>query len=179
MYRAGVDDDNALTDKEPGVPYIIDGHNLIPKTKGLHFGEIDDELELIRWLQVYCRVKRRKVEVYFDGAPPGQTGARRYGQVTAHFIRQGMPADEAIISRLQKMGGKAQNWIVVTSDHHIQVQARSFHTKVISSEDFSFELIEAQRQAFEPGASTSHPPMNDQEIEDWLRFFKNKKDQDD
>ena len=46
---------------------IVDGHNLIPKIKGLSLKMLDDESELIQILQEYARLTRKKIEVYFDG----------------------------------------------------------------------------------------------------------------
>jgi hypothetical protein len=52
------------------MPYLIDGHNLIPKL-GLRLDSMEDEMELVSILQEFCRLEDRQVEVYFDGAPPG------------------------------------------------------------------------------------------------------------
>ena len=75
------------------MPYLIDGHNLIPKL-GLRLDACDDELALVTRLQEFCRLRRAQVEVYFDGAPPGQPASRKFGAVTAHSakfrMRQGV-----------------------------------------------------------------------------------------
>ncbi len=85
------------------MPYLIDGHNLIPKL-GLRLDSPDDEMELIGVLQEFCRLERHNAEVYFDGAPVGQAGTQKFGIVTAHFVRLGTTADAAIKVRLEKMG---------------------------------------------------------------------------
>jgi hypothetical protein len=41
------------------MPYLIDGHNLIPKL-GLRLDSMDDEQELIAILQEYARLERKK-----------------------------------------------------------------------------------------------------------------------
>ncbi len=83
------------------MPYLIDGHNLIPKL-GLRLDSMEDEMELVALLQEYCRLTRRSgMEVYFDGAPAGQAGTRKMGPITAHFVRLGSSADEAIRKRLK------------------------------------------------------------------------------
>jgi predicted RNA-binding protein with PIN domain len=92
--------------------YLIDGHNLIPKLPGLSLNAIDDELRLVELLQEYCRRSRNGVEVYFDNAPPGQAGTRRYGTVSAHFIPRGRTADDAIRLRLGRLGRSGKNWTV-------------------------------------------------------------------
>ena len=65
------------------MPYIIDGHNLIPKIPGINLGDIDDEVQLIKMLQDFCRLRRTRVEVYFDNAPPGEVQDKKHGQVSA------------------------------------------------------------------------------------------------
>ena len=50
------------------MPYLIDGHNLIPKL-GLRLDSVDDEMELVAILQEFARLERSQIEVYFDGAP--------------------------------------------------------------------------------------------------------------
>ena len=53
---------------------LVDGHNLIPKLRGFNLKAMDDEMKLVDLLQFFSRVRRTKVEVFFDGAPPGQSG---------------------------------------------------------------------------------------------------------
>ena len=52
--------------------YLIDGHNLIAAVPGIHLDEIDDETQLIQVLGGFCRQRKKRVEVFFDNAPPGQ-----------------------------------------------------------------------------------------------------------
>jgi predicted RNA-binding protein with PIN domain len=151
--------------------YLIDGHNLIPKVAGLSLRQIDDETRLIDLLQVFCRVHRKKVEVFFDQAPAGRAGTRRFGMVTAHFVRQGIAADEVILDRLNRLQQAARNWIVVTSDRHIQVQARSMLAQVVSSEEFAIQLSESQQQITQKN-KTQPEKLNEDEVEEWLRIFR-------
>ncbi len=125
------------------MPYLIDGHNLIPKLPGLSLSEIDDELKLVNRLQVFCQKKRKTVDVYFDGALPGFPQTRKFGMVTAHFIRQGGTADDAIQARLLRVGKSARNLTVVSSDHQVQASARFAHATIISADDFARELAES------------------------------------
>src|ERR671919_2983230 len=104
------------------MPYLIDGHNLIPKL-GLRLDSVDDEMELISILQEFCRLERRQVEVFFDGAPAPQAGTRKLGAVTAHFVRLGDTADNAIRNRLKNLGKGSKNWTVVSSDRQVQTEA--------------------------------------------------------
>jgi len=155
------------------MPYLIDGHNLIPKL-GLYLDSPDDEMELVAILQNFARLKRQQVEVYFDGAPIGHAGTRSLGTIRAHFVRLGQPADNAIRARLNKMGKSAKNWIVVSSDREVQSAARVNQAQYISSEEFARTLRETQNTASKVKASDKK--MSAQEVEDWLKLFSDKKD---
>lgn len=154
------------------MPFLIDGHNLIPKL-GLSLRSADDEMQLVARLQMFCRAERKSVEVYFDGAPAGQTGTRKLGLVTAHFIRLGSTADAAIRARLKTLGRAARNWTVVTSDRQVQADARAAGATVISSDAFAGQVTESMRA---PAQTSEHEAgMSDVEVEEWLRFFRENK----
>ena len=161
------------------MPYLIDGHNLIPKVPGLSLQSIDDEIQLIHKLQDFCRRSGKIVEVYFDNAPAGQTGMRRYGSIKAHFIRQGRTADEAIIARLRSLGRSARNWSVVSSDRRVISDARALQAQVISAADFARLIVTVEpgidsRPEVDPDLS-----LNDDEIDEWMKIFRNSEDTQD
>jgi predicted RNA-binding protein with PIN domain len=151
------------------MPYMIDGHNLIPKL-GLRLDDPDDELELVRLLQDFARIKRLQVEVYFDGAPAGQAGMRKMGMVKAHFVRQGQTADSAIRSRLEDMGKASKNWTVISSDREVQNAAKTNQAQVLSSEDF----VKAIRSALtnENAINDHDRKLSASEVEEWYELFR-------
>jgi predicted RNA-binding protein with PIN domain len=151
------------------MPYLIDGHNLIPKI-GLRLDSMDDEMELVSILQEFARLSRREVEVYFDGAPIGHAGMKNFGTVKAHFIRIGQTADSALRARLIKMGKAAKNWTVVSSDHEVQSAARLNHAGFITSEVFVKELKAAMKSA--PKSDAEDKKLSAQEVEEWLKIFR-------
>lgn len=153
------------------MPYLIDGHNLIPKV-GLRLDSIDDEMQLVRILQEFARLKRQQVEVYFDGAPIGQAGARSLGTVRAHFVQLGQTADSAIRARLNKMGREAKNWTVVSSDREVQSAARVNQAQFISSEEFVKMLRTAGSSAHKAG--TEGEKLSSTEVDEWLKLFRDK-----
>jgi len=153
------------------MPYLIDGHNLIPKL-GLRLDSIDDEMELVAILQEFCRLERRQVEVFFDGAPAPHAGTRKLGAVTAHFIRLGTTADNAILNRLKRLGKGARNWIVVSSDRQVQAEARAAHAEVTSSDSFAGMLKQARHSAPKPGDDRK---LSSKEVEDWLKLFEERR----
>ena len=158
------------------MPYIIDGHNLIPKL-GLRLDSPDDEQELIAVLQEFSRLSRSACEVYFDGAPPGESGTKKFGTVTAHFIPLGRTADSAIKARLIKMERAARNWTVVSSDHEVQSAARSSHAKAASSEEFTTLLKKFKQEPGRllPGKQMRDKELSSEEIDEWLKVFGKRK----
>jgi predicted RNA-binding protein with PIN domain len=153
------------------MPYLIDGHNLIPKL-GLRLDSPDDEMELIAILQEFCRLERRQVEVFFDGAPAGQAGTRKLGPVTTHFVRLGATADDAIRNRLKTLGKGAKNWTVISSDRQVQSEARAAQAEVVSSDSFAGMLKHARNSAPKP---TQERKLSPKEVDDWLKLFEERR----
>ena len=150
---------------------MIDGHNLIPKIAGFSLSSPDDEQRLVELLQVFCRVRRQKVEVFFDQAPPGRAGRRQVGTVIAHFVRQGRTADESIVARLDQLDKAARNWIVVSSDRQVQAEARVRQARIVPSEQFASELKSALRQAASVSPGDPGNRMDEAELDEWLKLF--------
>lgn len=154
------------------MPYLIDGHNLIPRL-GLRLDSFDDEVELIHKLNEFCRLARKtQVEVYFDNAQPAQPEARRMGLVMAHFVRKPRIADEAIRLRLNKLGKAAKNWVVVSSDHGVQNSARNAGAKAVSSDEFANQVMEVLRAGPPPAAPKD--TMSEPELDEWMKLFRDR-----
>jgi predicted RNA-binding protein with PIN domain len=154
------------------MPYLIDGHNLIPKL-GLRLDALDDEELLIPRLQEFCRLRRAQVEVYFDGALPGNVSTREAGAVTVYFVRKGSSADAAIEARLARLGKTARNWIVVSSDRRVQGAAGAVHARVLSSEDFALEISKVE--ALRTSKSNHDAALAPDEVKEWLELFNRKR----
>jgi predicted RNA-binding protein with PIN domain len=159
------------------MPYLIDGHNLVPHV-GLTLAMPDDEMDLVHLLQEFSRVRRQQVEVYFDGAPVGNAGARRLGTVTARFVGIGTSADSAIKARLSQLGRGARNWTVVSSDREVQRSARTARAACLSSDEFARRLRGLQPSN---GSSGNDQPgrdgvgLSESEVEKWLQAFRKRK----
>jgi predicted RNA-binding protein with PIN domain len=116
---------------------IIDGHNLIPKMPGMRLSDMDDESQLVQYIQEYCRRKRARAEVFFDGALPGSKPVSGGGMVHIHYVRKGKTADSAMIEYLEKQGNAARNCVLVSSDRRVQTEAKALGSQTISSEQFA------------------------------------------
>jgi hypothetical protein len=152
------------------MPFLIDGHNLIPKVSGMSLQDMDDELQLVKLLQEFCRISQKRVEVFFDNAPPGSSGARTYGCVVARFVRQGRTADQAIMEKLRRLGGEARNWTVVSSDREVQVNARALRAKTMRAEEFSRQLLDVLAEQSH-GLADDETQLSSGEVEHWMNIF--------
>jgi predicted RNA-binding protein with PIN domain len=151
--------------------YLIDGHNLIPKL-GMRLDALDDEERLVEYLLTFCRLSRSQVEVFFDGAPPGQPASRSHGAVTARFVRKGFSADAAIETRLKRLGSGARGCSVVSSDRRVQAAGRAVHARVVTAEEFAQHMLHVAEKKTSTPEETSLTPG---EVEEWLSLFKARK----
>jgi predicted RNA-binding protein with PIN domain len=117
----------------------------------------------------YCRIHRKQVEVFFDGAPPGQTGVRSFGSVKAHFIHLKSSADAAIVNRLNRLGRSARNWIVVSSDRQIQAAGRAAQAEILSSEEFTRLMNQSANK--KQSNQKVEREISSQELDEWLEEF--------
>jgi len=154
------------------MPYLVDGHNLIPYIPGLSLKDLDDEIALIKVLQGFASQKKTRVEVYFDQAPATRAGSRSFGSVKAHFVRQDSTADKAMINRLSRMGKDAKNWTVVTSDREILVEAKSAHSQTLKSAEFAAELRRANSGDSSDTDKQDTPEISNGEVDYWLGQFE-------
>ena len=156
------------------MPYIIDGHNLIPHVRGLSLQDLDDEIKLVALLNDFCRSQRQKVEVYFDRAAPAHVGEKTVGLVKAIFVHSGSSADSAIRKRLKDLGKRARSWKVVTSDRQVQAEARAAGAEVIAAADFSRLMLIPASQVRKNSAG-AEKPQDETDVEEWLKIFAKKK----
>ncbi len=154
------------------MPYLVDGHNLIPKIPGITLKDLDDELALINLLEHFARQKRTRVEVFFDQAPASRAGSRSFGTIKAHFIRQGTTADQAIVSRLRQLGNEAKNWTVVSSDREILSEARGVHSKTMPASEFAGLISGVNSPSGQGADKRETPEVSDDEVDYWLDQFK-------
>lgn len=150
---------------------VIDGHNLVPKIPGMRLTDLDDESELIQLVQQYCRLRRNNAELFFDGALPGMPGVKTGGLVHVHNVPKGMTADQAIVDFLSARGKAAKNYTLVSSDRRVQAEARSLGCTILSSDQFSAELVNTLSQMSEE-KKKQDKPLSAAEVDEWLEWFK-------
>ena len=150
------------------MPFIIDGHNLIPHICGLSLAQLDVELALLELLDGYFKGKRKSAIVFFDKAAPGGEQNIKRGFVSAHFTRPPLNADKAIWNTVRGLGKSAANYTVITSDLEVSDSARRLGAKVLSSAEFAQKLSTDWKRK----KSGKHEPVEDMDY--WLKVFRGK-----
>ena len=150
------------------MPFLIDGHNLIPHIPGLSLSQLDDELALISLLDSYFKKNRKNAIVFFDRAAPGGAQEIRRGFVAAHFTRPPLTADQAIRNMVTGLGRSATNYTVITSDNEVGDSAQRMGAKVLSSAEFARNLSTPEK------SRKSGKQEIVEDVEYWLKVFKGK-----
>jgi hypothetical protein len=158
------------------MPYLIDGHNLIPKISGLSLQALDDELQLVELLQEFCRLKAKQAEVFFDKARPGQKQVLKVGRVKAHFVaRAALP--------MTPFGSGWRSWVQRSqldrrsSDRMVQAAGRAARAQVVSAEDFAKQIeVALQGERSNSRNTGQDASLSPDEVESWLKLFRGKKD---
>ncbi len=121
------------------MPFLIDGHNLIPAV-GLRLEDEDDEARLIALLRRYCAQTGKQATVYFDRKAAGVPDPEERSGLTIHFCSHPSTADAAIRRHLTRLRSQAGNWTVVSSDRQVQQQARLSGAHVLTAGAFAAQM---------------------------------------
>ena len=161
--------------------YYIDGHNLIPKLRGIRLSDDNDEQALLERIQEYARLSRKKCTVFFDKAPENRTRSEIYGTLHVIYVTHQTKADEEIIARVNKAGKtRAAEITVVSSDQHVQWQCRQAGAKTLESERFAAEMNSTFSGKIAPTKGRKaepriEPKLSSREVDEWLEIFGQKK----
>lgn len=149
------------------ISYIIDGNNLIGKSKSLmKLQKVDKQAsreKLVLILDRYFFNKKHSVTVHFDGFE----GKKINSSKTKIIYSQNLTADEKIKNQIESTKSR-KNTVVVTSDNNVAEFARVCSCKVISSEEFLL-MIEDYNKVDDEEARISK-----MKNEDFIKLFTKK-----
>jgi predicted RNA-binding protein with PIN domain len=150
------------------MPILIDGHNLIGRSKMLSLQDPDDEEKLVRLLRSYQAGTGKAITVVFDpGGEFALSWSGRFGGVEVVFAPHGSSAD-ALIARRVRQSREPVSWLVVTSDRELAEAVMQHGARVQSAEAFCAELGGARGGA----AEWKDAPLSPDEVEAWLTLFE-------
>jgi hypothetical protein len=159
------------------MPLLVDGHNLIAQLPNLRLSDNDDEAQLVMLLRRYATRKRgRRVVVVFDRGVYGHPDNLNGYNVECHFAHSPNDADTELIRRIRAIKRSGQ-WQVVTSDRAVAGAARAQGIQVITSQTFARKLAALREPRASVQEKISEKPLNEAEIQDWLRLFGEKDDE--
>jgi len=160
------------------MPYLIDGHNLIPKF-GIDLSSEDDERQLVQILQNFARVTRKtQIEIYFDRRANHENAGKLPTSLKVTFVKAPKSADQALAERLKTLGNGAKNWTVVSSDNYVQREAKNRGAMALSSDEFA-ALVNQTLSNQRSENPFREEGLTRKEVEDWLRIFNDKTNEHD
>ena len=149
------------------MPYLIDGHNLIPHL-GLRLADPEDEAKLVIALQRYFARTGRQGTVYFDRRAAGGSPGSTTRHLVVHFVAAPRSADDAIRDHLQRLRGEARNWVVVSNDQAVRRAAAQSGARSMAAGDCAHEVRGAAASSLSEKPEAS--PTAD-EVAEFERLF--------
>ena len=148
------------------MPFLIDGHNLVPHIRGLRLDDPDDEQKLIALLRAYLVRVDKKGVVFFDKGVPGGAGNWSNNVLEVRFAPAPRTADDLIRDRLVKERNP-RGLVVVSADRAVVTAARRAGAIVQHPAEFAEQLVEPAKkeQPKEAGLSAD-------EVAEWEKAFR-------
>jgi len=149
------------------MPYLVDGNNLLGSWGGPR-GQDDRRAEVVRRVAVFCRARRTRATVVFDGHPlRPDMAAQELGGLTLRVPDPGQDADTVIRELLERAARPAE-WIVVSSDKALYSYCRTLGAQILRAHEWN--ALERQVLS-ERAAQQGDKPEREADIEGWLRRF--------
>lgn len=147
------------------MPYLIDGNNLLGSWGGPR-GEDDRRGEVVRRVSAFCRAKRVRATIVFDGHPlRGDLASQDLGPVSVRVPPLGQDAD-TVIRELVERAPRPQELIVVSSDKALYSYVKTLGARVMRAHEWNH----AERQ--QPSrVKGDEKPEREDDVEGWLKRF--------
>jgi predicted RNA-binding protein with PIN domain len=148
------------------VPYLVDGNNLLGSWGGPR-GPDDRRGEVVGRVSEFCRKKRVRATIVFDGHPlRPDMAAQDLGPVSLRVPPQGQDAD-SVIRELVERAPRPQELIVVTSDKALYSYVKTLGARVMRAHEWNAAAARTPRA---PGDGSEKPERED-DVEGWLKTF--------
>ena len=150
------------------MPYLVDGNNLLGSWGGPR-GADDRRAEVVRRLAAFCRARRVRATVVFDGHPlRPEMAAQELGPLTLRVPPPGKDAD-TVIRRIVERAARPAELIVVTSDKALYSYVRTLGASVLRAHEWN--ALERQLVAAGAAREGAEKPEREDDVEGWLRKF--------
>ena len=146
------------------MPYLIDGNNLLGSWGGPR-DQDDRRGEVVRRVSAFCRGKRVRATIVFDGHPlRGDMAAQDLAPVSVRVPPEGQDAD-TVIRELVERAPRPQELIVVTSDKALYSYVKTLGARVMRAHEWNH----AERQLDRPAGEEK--PEREDDVDGWLKKF--------
>ena len=150
------------------MPYLIDGNNVMARTRGWHRNRAGARKRLIHELAGFVAAHRVRVQVVFDGFPDEEfPEGTTYRSVKVLYAGHGSDADTRIKDMIRRSSYK-RDMVVVSSDREVMSFADRQGTRVMPSGRFRRMLDEAKAAGGSKAQVGVEEPVN---IDEWLEYF--------
>ncbi len=157
------------------MPYLIDGNNLIGRSRDLHLKSPFSRELLIKQLLAFQKKKEAKIIIVFDGAPDEHLNRHFLflGNLEIIFAGQKSDADTRILQIIQESLDPT-SFILVSSDKRLTDRARHLRAKIMKCHQFRKKLHALSIDQ----TDKIEPKLGKDEIEEWMEYFKNHKNRE-
>jgi predicted RNA-binding protein with PIN domain len=150
------------------MPYLIDGNNLLGSWGGPR-GDDDRRQEVVRRVAAFCRARRVRATVVFDGgALRPDMAAQDLGPVSVRVPPIGHDADSVIREQVETAARPAEI-IVVTSDKALYSYCKTLGAAVLRAHEWNALERKLARSAADQGKGEK--PETEDDVAGWLRKF--------
>ena len=153
-----------------GMPYLIDGHNLIACLPDIDLEDPDDEAKLVTKLRGFAAGRGKKCTVIFDGGLPGGHSSMSNKAVKVIFASASHSDADSLIKQRIRKTRDAANWTLVSSDNGVLDCARRGKMKWMRSAEFARRLQRQDRRQDRRGED-DQAQVSPDEVEEWLDIF--------
>lgn len=148
------------------MPYLIDGNNLLGSWGGPRGGD-DRRDEAVRRVAAFCRARRAKATLVFDGHPlRPEHAAQDLGPLTLRVPPAGVDAD-TVIREIVERAARPADWIVVTSDKALYSYVKTLGASVLRAHEWNA----IERRVAPRAATGDDKPEREDDVAGWLRKF--------
>ena len=150
------------------MPYLIDGNNLLGSWGGPQKGN-DRRHEVVRRVAAFCRGRRARATVVFDGHPlRDDLASQDLSPVTLRVPPPGTDAD-SLIRELVERSPRPSELIVVTSDKALYSYVKTLGASVLRAHEWNALAREVESRR--AGAAGADKPEREDDVDGWLKTF--------
>jgi predicted RNA-binding protein with PIN domain len=148
------------------MPYIFDGNNLLGSWGGPR-GPDDRRPEVVRRVASFCRARKVRATLVFDGRPlRPEMAVQDLGPLRLRVPEPGRDAD-SLIRELVEHSARPSEYVVVTSDKALYSYVKTLGASVLRTHEWNA----LERTLIGRKDPAAEKPEREEDVEGWLERF--------